>query len=296
MKLSADEKADCRRLIDMALEEDIRDGADLTSAAVIPAALDGKANLVTRAAGKLSGLSVVELIVEQRCAASGKIAVHCHMEDGATLAKGDIIAQLDGNMREMLLIERTALNFMQRLSGIASLTAQYVEGAQGCQAKILDTRKTTPGWRLLEKYAVRCGGGHNHRMGLYDGVMIKDNHLAALSHSGQGQATLAEAVQAVRDCHQKTVPLELEVDTLEQLTEALQCGPDIILLDNMPPPVLRQAVEMRNTMTPDILLEASGGINLSTVSAIAATGVDRISVGALTHSVTALDIGLDYQL
>ena len=161
-----------------------------------------------------------------------------------------------------------------------------------CRAKVLDTRKTTPGWRLLEKYAVRCGGGHNHRMGLYDGILIKDNHLAAL-----GMATpiaIAEAVRLARDKHGTTLPLEIEVDTLEQLDAALPAQPDIVLLDNMPPAELREAVRRRNAVAPGVLLEASGGVTLATVRAIAETGVDRISVGALTHSAPALDIALDY--
>jgi nicotinate-nucleotide pyrophosphorylase (carboxylating) len=195
-------------------------------------------------------------------------------------------------MRSILVAERTALNFLQRLSGIATLTARYAERIVGTPAVLLDTRKTTPGWRLLEKYAVRCGGGTNHRLGLYDGVLIKDNHLAALRHGTQG---VAEAVAAARSQYGQRVPIEVEVDTLEQLDVALTAGPDIILLDNMGPERLRQAIARRDALAPSIRLEASGGVNLDTIAAIAATGIDRISVGALTHSAIALDIGLDYE-
>jgi len=162
----------------------------------------------------------------------------------------------------------------------------------GLPCKLLDTRKTTPGWRLLEKYAVRQGGGHNHRLGLCDGVLIKDNHLAAL---GAGPGAIAEAVRLARGQYEKSVPLEIEVDTLEQLDVALAAGPDIVLLDNMPAEQLREAVRRRNASAAGVLLEASGGVTLATLRAIAETGVDRISVGALTHSAPALDIALDYE-
>jgi nicotinate-nucleotide pyrophosphorylase (carboxylating) len=191
-----------------------------------------------------------------------------------------------------LTAERTALNFLQRLSGVATRTRLFVAAVAGTRAQILDTRKTTPGWRLLEKYAVRCGGGHNHRLGLYDGVLIKDNHLACL---GNRPGAITEAVAAARAGLGTTVPLELEVDGLHQLDEALACRPDIVLLDNMPPEDLRAAVRRRDRDAPGVLLEASGGVTLETVAAIAATGVDRVSVGSLTHSAVALDIALDYE-
>jgi nicotinate-nucleotide pyrophosphorylase (carboxylating) len=219
------------------------------------------------------------------------------LEDGARLKPGTALARVRGSMSTILSTERVILNFLQRLSGVASLTRRYVDVVADLPCRILDTRKTTPGWRLLEKYAVRCGGGHNHRMGLFDGVMLKDNHLAALGtpRSGQGKGTITEAVRAVRQKYAATVPLEVEVDTLEQLNEVLACGPDIVLLDNMTPENLREAVRRRNQVAPGVLLEASGGINLNTLRGIAETGVDRISIGALTHSAPALDIGLDYQ-
>jgi nicotinate-nucleotide pyrophosphorylase (carboxylating) len=192
-------------------------------------------------------------------------------------------------MRAILVGERTALNFLQRLSGVATQTARHAALLAGLKCQLLDTRKTTPGWRLLEKYAVRQGGGHNHRMGLCDGVLIKDNHLAALGSGG-----ITEAVRLARQMHGTSVPLEIEVDTLDQFDEALAARPDIVLLDNMSADRLREAVRRRDAVAPGVLLEASGGVNLDTLRGLAETGVDRISVGALTHSAVALDIGLDY--
>jgi nicotinate-nucleotide pyrophosphorylase (carboxylating) len=194
-------------------------------------------------------------------------------------------------MRGILAAERTALNFIQHLSGIATQTKRYVDAAAGLACRILDTRKTTPGWRILEKYAVRCGRGHNHRLGMHDGILIKDNHLAAL---GGGTDAVTRAVAAARARFGTTLPIEIEVDTLEQLDRALAAGPDMILLDNMNPGQLREAVRRRNAAARGVLLEASGGVTLATVRALAESGVDRISVGALTHSVQALDIALDY--
>ncbi len=176
---------------------------------------------------------------------------------------------------------------MQRLSGIATLTRRYVDAVVGLPCQVLDTRKTTPGWRLLEKYAVRQGGGHNHRMGLYDGILIKDNHLAAMSGTG----SIAEAIRIARST---PLPCEVEVDTLEQLDQALAAKPDIVLLDNMSPDQMRKAVRLRDAVAPHVQLEASGGVTLESIRGIAETGVDRISVGALTHSAPALDIALDY--
>jgi nicotinate-nucleotide pyrophosphorylase (carboxylating) len=194
-------------------------------------------------------------------------------------------------MRSVLSGERTALNFLQHLSGIATQTHRYVDAVAGLKCQVLDTRKTLPGWRLLEKYAVRCGGGHNHRVGLFDGVLIKDNHLRAL---GLGKKEIRTAVEAARRLHGPAVPVEIEVDNLAELDEALRCGPDIVLLDNMPPEPMREAVRRRDAVAPRVRLEASGGVTLATVRAIAETGVDRVSVGALTHSAPALDIALDY--
>ncbi|MCS7047311.1 MAG: carboxylating nicotinate-nucleotide diphosphorylase, partial [Gemmataceae bacterium] len=203
---------------------------------------------------------------------------------------GDHLATISGRMRSLLAAERTALNFLQHLSGIATLTRRYVEAVAGLPVRILDTRKTLPGWRLLEKYAVRQGGGDNHRRGLYDAILIKDNHLAALHRSANPVAAAVLAAQ--EKC--PDLPVEVEVDSLAQLPQALACRPAIVLLDNMSLEQLREAVQRRNRQAPDVLLEASGGVTLQTVRAIAETGVDRISVGALTHSAPALDISLEY--
>jgi nicotinate-nucleotide pyrophosphorylase (carboxylating) len=197
-------------------------------------------------------------------------------------------------MRSILTGERTALNFLQRLSGVATMTRRFVKAVAGLPCQILDTRKTTPGWRRLEKYAVRCGGGCNHRFGLFDGIMVKDNHLAALA---QVPDPIDYAVRMARKANVggATVEVEVEVESLQQLDQALAARPDVILLDNIELPALREAVRRRNAVAPEIRLEASGGVNLTTIRAIAETGVDRISVGALTHSAPALDIALDYQ-
>jgi nicotinate-nucleotide pyrophosphorylase (carboxylating) len=272
----------------VALAEDLDQAGDRTSRATIPAELPGRAAFIARVAGVVAGLPVVALVLE---AVDRTVQFERLVGDGAVVAPGDHLATVAGPMRSILTAERTALNFMQRLSGVATLTRRYVEAAAaGGPARVLDTRKTTPGWRLLEKYAVRQGGGHNHRIGLFDGLLIKDNHLAAL---GGGPDAIRKAVEAAR-AQSPRLKVEVEVDTSAQFEAALACGPDIILLDNMPPDVLRHCVEVRDKSAPAVRLEASGGVNLQTIAAIAATGVDFISVGALTHSAAALDIALDY--
>jgi nicotinate-nucleotide pyrophosphorylase (carboxylating) len=197
-----------------------------------------------------------------------------------------------GPIRSLLKGERTVLNFLTQLSGVATLTRQFVDAVAGTKAVILDTRKTWPGYRRLQKYAVRAGGGTNHRMGLYDSTMIKDNHLAAWSSA---RKSIAAAIEQVRSSVPAGISIEVEVDTLEQLKEALAGNPDIVLLDNMPPVMLQQAVAVRDRTAPGVLLEASGGVTLERICEIAETGVDRISIGALTHSVIALDIGFDWK-
>jgi nicotinate-nucleotide pyrophosphorylase (carboxylating) len=278
----------CRRLATLALDEDLGAIGDLTSEVLIPAERIGVAVIVARQPGVLAGLQGAELtfaLVDPTLMFEGVCP------DGSLVQAGDRLAVVSGRARSLFRSERTALNFMQRLSGIATLTRRYVDAIKGLSCWILDTRKTTPGWRLLEKYAVRQGGGHNHRLGLYDEILIKDNHLAALA----GHADpLTEAVQLAHQKHGTAVPLEIEVDTLAQLEIALKAKPDMILLDNMSLDDLRQAVRRRKGIAPGVLLEASGGVTLETVRSIAETGVDRISVGALTHSAPALDIGLDY--
>jgi nicotinate-nucleotide pyrophosphorylase (carboxylating) len=218
-----------------------------------------------------------------------------HLADGERMERGSLIAEVTGPVRSILTLERTALNFLQRLSGIASLTAQFVAALESTSAAIYDTRKTTPGWRVLEKYAVRCGGGRNHRLGLYDAILIKDNHLAALQSQGCSNP-IAAAVAAARAHARARAVIEIEVDSLDQLDCALRCGPDIILVDNLGPEALVEAVRRRNSIAPSIELEASGGVTLETVAALSRTGVNRISVGTLTHSAPALDIALDLEI
>ena len=285
----------CCRLIELALAEDLGPRfpcKDVTTWALVPLTSRGGAVFVARRPGVLAGLPAVALVL---AAVDPDLELEARMEDGAALEAGARIASVRGPTQSLLMGERTALNFLQRLSGIATLTRRFVEAVAGLPARILDTRKTTPGWRLLEKYAVRCGGGHNHRMGLYDAILIKDNHLAATA----GRYSIRDAVGTARVCPWLgPLPVEVEVDVLEQLDEVLAAlpvaRPDIVLLDNMSLDQLREAVRRRDTVAPQVQLEASGGVTLDTVRAIAETGVDRISVGALTHSATALDIALDY--
>jgi nicotinate-nucleotide pyrophosphorylase (carboxylating) len=294
----ADSEA-CRRLIGWALDEDLNTVGDLTSQAIIPPDLPGRAVFRTRAEGIVAGLPAAEMVF---ATLNSAVRFDSLVQDGTRAKRGDCLARVVGPMRDILAGERTALNFLQRLSGVATRTWRYVEAVAGLPCRILDTRKTIPGWRLLEKYAVRCGGGSNHRMGLFDAVLIKDNHLAAL---GNQPDAILRAIRAAREfleaddrlaaqTPQSPVEVTVEVDTLDQLDAALACRPDIVLLDNMNPATLREAVRRRNAAAPGVLLEASGGVNLTTVRAIAETGVDRISVGELTHSAPALDIGLDY--
>ncbi|MGC8638415.1 MAG: carboxylating nicotinate-nucleotide diphosphorylase [Isosphaeraceae bacterium] len=276
-------------LIELALAEDLGQVGDITAAATIPSHAQGKARFVARAAGVLAGILVVERLIARF---QHLTRWQLHRTDGGRLERNAVIAEIAGPVRSILTLERTALNFLQRLSGIATLTARFVAAVQGTSARILDTRKTTPGWRALEKYAVRCGGGGNHRMGLYDAVLIKDNHLAWLERHEEGD-TIAVAVATARAYTPQGMVVEVEVDSLDQLDRALACRPDIILIDNLGPEGVAEAVRRRNAVASEIALEASGGVNLDTVAALARTGVDRISVGALTHSAPALDIALD---
>lgn len=297
---TSDEVAACHRLVALALAEDLGTFGDRTSRALIPPEQIGEAAFVARTAGIVAGLPAAAMVCAFSPGGTGFQPVQAQqhratlrftamLEDGSAVERGTVLATISGSLREVLAAERTALNFLQRLSGIATLTRRYVEAAAEFPAKILDTRKTTPGWRLLEKYAVRMGGGTNHRFGLYDGILIKDNHLAGLNGDVQLAVTMARSAAG-----NDWLPVEVEVDTLEQLEEALAAKADIVLLDNMPTDMMRAAVERRNAIALETKLEASGGVSLATVRAIAATGVDRISVGALTHSAPALDIGLDY--
>jgi nicotinate-nucleotide pyrophosphorylase (carboxylating) len=277
-------------LIADALHEDLAGVGDLTCDALIDPAETGSIQIVARAAGVLAGLPVVALVFE---ALEGEVAFKPRLEDGADLQPGAIVAEVAGPLRTLLIGERTALNFLCHLSGVATLTRRYVAAAANPQVAILDTRKTLPGWRRLQKYAVALGGGTNHRMGLFDGVLIKDNHLAAWSRH-QGDASIAAAVRKARESAPQDTTIEVEVDTLTQLEDALHGGPDVVLLDNMSLADLKTAVALRDERAPSVLLEASGGVHLDTVGPIAATGVDRISIGALTHSAPALDLAFDW--
>jgi nicotinate-nucleotide pyrophosphorylase (carboxylating) len=276
------------KLLTLALTEDVgSDNRDLTSQ-LVPPDLPGRAAFVVRVPGTLAGIPVARRVCER---VDPALVFTELVPDGTILTGKTNVAEVRGPMRSILTAERTALNFLQRLSGVATQTRRYSQLIADLPVKLLDTRKTTPGWRLLEKYAVRQGGGHNHRLGLYDGVLIKDNHLAAL---GTQRLSPAEAVRLARSKYGHTVPIEVEVESMAMFDNVLASDPDIVLLDNMGPELLRQAVALRNQRAPKILLEASGGITLQTLRGIAETGVDRISVGALTHSAIALDIALDY--
>ncbi len=268
----------------MALQEDAPWG-DLTSQTLIPADARVTAELVAREAGVLSGADVFRAAMRLTDAA---VEVRFLVADGERFGEGDVLATVEGPARAVLQAERVALNFVQRMSGIATLTAQFVAEVAGTKARIVDTRKTTPGLRLLERYAVRCGGGHNHRFSLSDAVMAKDNHLAVLL--ADGQRTLTEALREVRAALPHTAHLEVEVDRPDQIEAVLAAGVDTIMLDNFSVEGLRDGVARVNGRA---LVEASGSVRLETVGAIARTGVDIISVGALTHSVRSLDLGLD---
>ncbi|QEH36103.1 Nicotinate-nucleotide pyrophosphorylase [carboxylating] [Aquisphaera giovannonii] len=288
------EARDAEALIGLALREDLGEAGDITSAATIPEDAAGTARFVARAPGVLAGMPVAALLAGRFRLGEGW---RPRMADGQRLRPGDLIAEVSGPVRSILAFERTALNFLQRLGGVATLTARFVDAVAGTRARVLDTRKTTPGWRALEKYAVRCGGGENHRMGLHDAILIKDNHLAWLgARADRPGGAIAAAVARARAFRPAPAFVEVEVDSLEQLDEALRSRPDIILVDNLGAGALAEAVRRRDAAAPGVELEASGGINLETIRALAESGVDRISVGALTHSAPALDVALDLDM
>ena len=280
--LSADE---IRRAVQQALAEDIGSG-DVTTLAVVPETALAAATMVAREPLTVAGLAFAEIAFQEL---SAKLQLRRFVEDGQWVAAAAALLRIAGPARAILTAERVALNFVQRLSGIATLTAQFVEAVQGTPVGILDTRKTTPGWRRFEKYAVACGGGRNHRAGLFDLVLIKDNHLAALRD--EKPDPIAAAVQRARASYPR-LPVEVEADTVSQVELALAAGADLILLDNMSPADLHAAVQLVKGRAKT---EASGGISLSTVRAVAQTGVDFISVGALTHSARAVDIALEIE-
>ena len=273
-----------RRLVRTALDEDIGPG-DATSLATIDPQATSSARMVARQSLVVAGIELAEMAFRE---VSPKVEVTRRVNDGSSAESKDALLEVAGNTRALLTAERVSLNFVQRLSGIATLTAKYVEAVRGTRAQILDTRKTTPGLRRLEKYAVTCGGGKNHRFGLFDMVLIKDNHLAALM--GERPNAIAAAVERAR-LKYPDLKVEVETDTLEQVQQAVDAHADVILLDNMSVEQLRQAVHL---VAGRAKTEASGGVTLATVRSIAETGVDMISVGALTHSATAVDIGLDF--
>ena len=277
-------------LVRQAREEDLGpDGLDVTSELFVPADLQGEASIVVREPGRLAGGALLYAVAQ---AYDTAIVTKVIITDGNPVKPGDRVATLSGPMRRILSAERVALNLVTHLSGVATLTSRYVQAVSGTNAKVYDTRKTLPGLRGLQKYAVACGGGGTHRMGLYDAVLLKDNHLAHIDANGLGQA-VTDAVQQSRNTYPQLKFVMVEVDTLDQLEAVLPSGVDIVLLDNMDNDQLSQAVAMRDASAPQIELEASGGVTLDTITAIARTGVNRISVGALTHSAPSLDLGLD---
>jgi nicotinate-nucleotide pyrophosphorylase (carboxylating) len=268
--------------------------------ALVPPGVSGSAALISRTSGVAAGIDLIDEMIAELDA---KIQWDQRVGDGESIAPGQVLSVLSGDARDLLTCERTILNVICRLSGIASLTHRYVQAVAGTKARVYDTRKTTPAWRRLEKYAVRCGGGHNHRLGLYDGILIKDNHLACraaangeLLDAGQAVALAKSFVASGAVKFEQSPMIEVEIDRIGQLEPALAAGPNIILLDNMSCDLLKQCVSIRDRLAPDVQLEASGGVNLTTIGAIAATGVDRISVGALTHSAPVHDIGLDWKI
>lgn len=274
------------RAVLFALAEDIGTG-DVTTLATVPEEAVARAVMRAREPLVIAGLALADAAFREL---SANIQITRGAMDGERAATGRVLLEISGSARAMLSGERVALNFVQRLSGVATLTAQFVEAVKGTPTRILDTRKTTPGWRRLEKYAVRCGGGQNHRAGLHDMVLIKDNHLAALRNELPN--AIAVAVGRARKAYPQ-LKVEVEADTLEQVEQALAAGAEMILLDNMDAAQLRAAVERCKGRA---LTEASGGVTLATIGEIAKTGVDFISVGALTHSARAVDVGLDFEL
>ena len=273
------------KIIDLALAEDLSHG-DITSQGLIPPELQGKATILAKAEGILAGGEVARRVFLK---VDPSLEVELLIEDGKRIHPGEVTATVSGRVIGILKAERVALNFLQRLSGIASQTAKYIAETQGLKVKITDTRKTTPGLRLLEKYAVRVGGGNNHRFNLGDGILIKDNHLTALRALGM---KMKDIVAKAKQNALQGSTVEVEVNTVEEALEAAEAGADIIMLDNMNPDDMRRVVD---SIPSHVEIEASGGITLDNVRAAALTGVDFISIGALTHSVKSLDISLELE-
>ena len=273
------------RLIDSALSED-QAFNDPTTQALVPPEINGVGMLRAKAHGVLAGVDVAAAVFQR---VDAGLEMRTYLQDGSTLSPGDDIAGVEGPAGSILRAERIALNFLQRMSGIASETNRYVKAVQGCKSRIVDTRKTVPGLRYLDKYAVRMGGGYNHRLNLADGILIKDNHIQALRSQ---ELSLKEIIQLALSRASHTIKVEVEVETLEETREAVEAGAHIIMLDNMSVDLMRQAMELIDGRA---VVEASGGITMETVRAVAETGVDLISIGGLTHSATALDISLDLE-
>jgi nicotinate-nucleotide pyrophosphorylase (carboxylating) len=265
-------------LIEIGLKEDVNTG-DLTTDLLVPASIQTTAIMIAKADGIIAGIKVAEAVFLKL---DPTIEFIAEVSEGSVIRNGDLICTIKGSYRALLTGERLALNFLQRISGIATETAKFVEAVRGFKIKILDTRKTVPGLRFLDKYAVKAGGGSNHRMGLYDMIMIKDNHISIAG-------SITQAVEAIRPSVPDNMKIEVETTTLEEVEEALQAGADIIMLDNMDIKTMQKAVLIINGKAQT---EASGNMNLEKIKEVAATGVDFISIGALTHSVTALDISL----
>ena len=276
-------KEHIEQAVGSALAEDLASG-DITTDLLVQSDLVGKASILVKRDGVLAGIDVAKEVFRQ---VDPSLHFKALVRDGAKVRKGDVVATVEGKVASILRAERTALNFLQHLSGIATETARYVDAVSGTKAIITDTRKTIPGLRLLEKYGVRAGGGRNHRLNLGDGVLIKDNHLVALRSSGVG---LGEAVKQARERAPRAMKVEIEVESVKQAREALSAGADIIMLDNMNVKDMRRVVEL---VQGRALLEASGGITLDNVRSVAEAGVDLISVGTLTHSAKALDISVE---
>jgi nicotinate-nucleotide pyrophosphorylase (carboxylating) len=274
-----------RDLIRLALAEDRAD-ADVTTASTIPVEEQTQARIISRQSGVIAGLSVAAATFREL---DERVSVEMLVEDGAVVQSGQVLAQISGSARSVLSAERVALNFLGHLSGIATLTAQCVRALEGTEARILDTRKTTPGLRSLEKEAVRFGGGYNHRYNLSDGVLIKDNHIRA-------SGGISQAILLARRHVPHLLKIEVECETLAEVQEALGAGSDVILLDNMPVDLMRSAVEVIRRTSPKVLVEASGsiGTNPAKLAAVAATGVDFISLGAITHSAPQFDVSLEF--
>jgi nicotinate-nucleotide pyrophosphorylase (carboxylating) len=271
-----------RDLLEMALREDVGSG-DITSESVVPADVMAKGTILSKSDGIVAGLDVAGEVFRMLDA---EVDFRKLASDGEKIRKGQELATAEGRARSILTAERTVLNFLQRLSGIATLTSEYVRAASGHKARIIDTRKTTPGWRVLEKYAVRVGGGHNHRFGLYDAVLIKENHIAAVG-------SVSEAIARARERIPHTMKVEVEVENMDQVREAISAGADIIMPDNMDVDAMTQAVKL---IDEKAIVEASGGIRLEDIPTVAATGVDLISVGALTNAAPPLDISMSMTL